>query len=85
MKANEISLGDDQYRFHTTRWSVVIRSAQSQFPGFQTALGDLYRVYWYPLYAYVRRSVTPRKKRRISRKDFSCTYSNTRRSSAPIR
>ena len=55
MKANDISLGDDQYRFHTTRWSVVIRSAQSQFPGFQTALSDLYRVYWYPLYAYVRR------------------------------
>ena len=55
MKANHISLGDDQYRFHTTRWSVVLLSAQSQFPGFQTALSDLYRIYWYPLYAYVRR------------------------------
>jgi RNA polymerase sigma factor (sigma-70 family) len=55
LQANEISLGDDQYRFHTTRWSVVVLSAQSQVPGFQTALSDLYRVYWYPLYAYVRR------------------------------
>jgi RNA polymerase sigma-70 factor (ECF subfamily) len=55
LQANEISIGDDQYRFHTTRWSVVVLSAQSQVPGFQTALSDLYRVYWYPLYAYARR------------------------------
>jgi hypothetical protein len=55
LKANHISRGDDQYRFHTTRWSVVLLSAQSQALGFQTALGELYRIYWYPLYAYVRR------------------------------
>ena len=30
-------------------------SAQSQVPGFQAALGELYRIYRYPLYAYVRR------------------------------
>ena len=30
-------------------------SGQSQAPGFQAALGELYRIYWYPLYAYVRR------------------------------
>ncbi len=30
-------------------------SAQSQVPGFQTALSELYRIYRYPLYAYVRR------------------------------
>ncbi|HEU4679260.1 MAG TPA: sigma-70 family RNA polymerase sigma factor [Terrimicrobiaceae bacterium] len=55
MKANESSLGDDQYRFHTTRWSVVLLSAQTEVPGFQAAVGDLYRIYKYPLYAYVRR------------------------------
>jgi RNA polymerase sigma factor (sigma-70 family) len=55
LKADQSSLGDDQYRFHTTRWSVVLVSAQSQVPGFQTAVGDLYRIYKYPLYAYVRR------------------------------
>jgi RNA polymerase sigma-70 factor (ECF subfamily) len=33
----------------------VLLSAQSQAPGFQAALGELYRVYWYPLYAYIRR------------------------------
>jgi DNA-directed RNA polymerase specialized sigma24 family protein len=55
LKADHSSLGDDQYRFHTTRWSVVLLSAQSHVPGFQTALSELYRVYWYPLYAHVRR------------------------------
>jgi RNA polymerase sigma-70 factor (ECF subfamily) len=30
-------------------------SAQSQTPGCQAALGELYRIYWYPLYAYIRR------------------------------
>ena len=30
-------------------------SAQSQVPGFEAALGELCRIYWYPLYAYVRR------------------------------
>jgi DNA-directed RNA polymerase specialized sigma24 family protein len=34
---------------------VVLLSAQSQAPGFQVALGELYSIYWYPLYAYIRR------------------------------
>ena len=34
---------------------MVLLSAQSQAPGFQAALGELYRIYWYPLYAYIRR------------------------------
>ena len=33
----------------------MLLSAQSQVPGFQAALSELYRIYWYPLYAYVRR------------------------------
>ena len=47
-------LGDDP-RFHTTRWSAVLLSAQSQAPGSQAALGDLCRIYWYPIYAFIRR------------------------------
>ena len=34
---------------------MVLLSAQSQAPGFQAALSELYKIYWYPLYAYVRR------------------------------
>jgi DNA-directed RNA polymerase specialized sigma24 family protein len=42
-------------RFCTTRWSAVLLSAQSQAPGSQEALADLCRIYWYPIYAFVRR------------------------------
>jgi RNA polymerase sigma factor (sigma-70 family) len=45
----------DVGRFHTTRWSAVLLSAQSQAPGSQAALGELCRIYWYPIYAFVRR------------------------------
>jgi RNA polymerase sigma-70 factor (ECF subfamily) len=38
---------------------MVLLSAQSQAPGFQAALGELYRIYWYPLYAYIRRRGQP--------------------------
>jgi len=55
LKPDQTSLADDPYRFRTTRWSVVLLSAQNQVLGFQAALGELYRIYWYPLYAYVRR------------------------------
>jgi RNA polymerase sigma factor (sigma-70 family) len=42
-------------RFQSTRWSVVLVSAQSQAPGCQEAFGDLCKLYWYPLYAFIRR------------------------------
>jgi RNA polymerase sigma-70 factor (ECF subfamily) len=34
---------------------VVLLSAQTQAAGFRAAFGELYRIYWYPLYAYIRR------------------------------
>ena len=41
--------------FRPTRWSVVLLSAQSNAPGSRAALAALCRVYWYPLYTFVRR------------------------------
>ena len=49
------SSGVDAGRFRTTRWSAVLLSAQSQAPGSRAALADLCKLYWYPLYAFVRR------------------------------
>ena len=46
---------EDAGRFRTTRWSVVLLSAQSQTPDSEAALAELCRLYWYPLYAFVRR------------------------------
>jgi RNA polymerase sigma factor (sigma-70 family) len=45
----------DAGQFHTTRWSEVLLSAQSQTPGSQAALAELCRIYWYPIYSFVRR------------------------------
>src|SRR6516162_1893539 len=55
MKPDHSSPAADAGRFRTTRWSVVLMSAQSQAPGSKAALAELCRLYWYPLYAYVRR------------------------------
>ena len=52
MKDDQSSLGVN--RFQTTRWSVVLVAAQSQTPGYKQALADLCKVYWYPLYAFIR-------------------------------
>jgi len=42
-------------QFRTTRWSVVLLSAQSQVSGSKEALADLCKLYWYPLYGHIRR------------------------------
>jgi RNA polymerase sigma factor (sigma-70 family) len=42
-------------RFTTTHWSVVLEAAHPDSPGGMEAFAQLYRDYWYPLYAYVRR------------------------------
>jgi RNA polymerase sigma-70 factor (ECF subfamily) len=42
-------------QFGTTRWSVVMLSAQSQAPGSKEALAELCKLYWYPLYGHIRR------------------------------
>ena len=42
--------------FTTTHWSVVLSAGHQSSPGAQAALEQLCRAYWYPLYAYLRRS-----------------------------
>ncbi len=44
-----------QSYFATTHWSVVLTAGRSDTPRAQTALEQLCRNYWPPLYAYVRR------------------------------
>jgi len=40
----------DARAFATTHWSVVIKAADSGSQEGQTALAELCRIYWYPLY-----------------------------------
>ena len=71
MKPDHTSLRDDPHRFPTTRWSVVLLSAQSQVPGCQAALGELYAIYWYPLYAHIRhRGHTPEETQDLTQSFF---------------
>src|SRR5262245_205404 len=39
----------------TTHWSVILKAGQQETSVAQQALDTLCRVYWYPLYAYLRR------------------------------
>lgn len=41
--------------FATTRWTLVVRAGSITAPESKRALEELCRLYWYPLYAYVRR------------------------------
>jgi RNA polymerase sigma factor (sigma-70 family) len=51
---HQSSPGGGGNRFQTTRWSVVLVSAQSQAPGCKEAFADLCQLYWYPMYAFIR-------------------------------
>jgi len=42
-------------QFTTTHWSVVLSAGQHSSPAGQLAMEQLCRIYWYPLYAHVRR------------------------------
>ena len=42
--------------FATTHWNVVLAAGLTDTPQASEALDKLCRTYWYPLYAYVRRS-----------------------------
>src|SRR5205814_4171116 len=45
---------NDAVAFTTTHWSVVLK-AQGRTPGAETALEELCRTYWRPIYSFVRR------------------------------
>jgi RNA polymerase sigma factor (sigma-70 family) len=42
-------------RFDPTRWSLVIAAQQARTPQARQALTDLCAIYWYPVYAFIRR------------------------------
>jgi RNA polymerase sigma factor (sigma-70 family) len=52
----QISSGEAPRNFPHTRWSVVLAARLRESPESAAALEAICRAYWYPLYAYVRRS-----------------------------
>src|SRR5215468_9834482 len=55
MRLDDASAEGSAGQFHTTRWTLVLVSAQNQGQAAQVALTELCRIYWYPLYAFARR------------------------------
>ncbi len=49
--------GHQSPQFHTTRWSMVVRAGRDDAQG-RRALAELCQLYWYPLYAFLRRQGT---------------------------
>ena len=54
MRLRQSSPSGGADRFHITRWSVVVLSAQSQVSSCQEAFAELCRLYRRPLYAFIR-------------------------------
>ena len=65
--------------FATTHWSVVLEAAQPESPGAVEAFARLYRDYWYPLYAYVRRrGRSPQESEDLTQDFFVCLLQRDR-------
>ena len=55
MPARDSRHADSHRQFATTHWSLVLEAAQDTSETSEQALAELCEIYWYPLYAYVRR------------------------------
>ncbi len=69
---SQISTGSVRGAFPNTHWSVVLAATQPSSPESAAALEAICRAYWYPLYAYVRRSgKTPHDAQDLTQEFFS--------------
>jgi RNA polymerase sigma factor (sigma-70 family) len=50
--------GLEARRFRTTCWTEVLLAREQDAPGAREALEHLCRLYWYPIYAHIRQSVS---------------------------
>ena len=55
MKRNDGPQNSENAQFQSTRWSLVLAAKNEEAQGARDALADLCRIYWYPLFAYIRR------------------------------
>lgn len=55
MGASEETTSQGQGAFRTTHWSLVLAACQRDSPEAREALSKLCQIYWYPVYAFIRR------------------------------
>lgn len=63
----------DDPTFHTTRWSVVVAAGAEPSDDARKALATLCRQYWYPLYAFARRTGASVHEAQDQTQDFFAT------------
>lgn len=63
----------DGGKFTETRWSIVLRAGKPDAPGAAEALENLCRSYWYPVYAWIRRSGRDAEESRDLTQEFIAT------------
>lgn len=68
-----------RHSFETTQWTVVLAAAQTDSVAAQSALEELSRAYWFPLYAYLRRKGHPPAEAQDLTQEFFATRVVTRR------
>ena len=87
MKLSDSSATGNAGQFHTTCWTAVLLSAQSQAPAAKDAREELCRLYWYPLYAFIRkRGYSPDDARDLTQGFFlSLFYRRILRSATPLK
>ncbi|HEY6770318.1 MAG TPA: hypothetical protein VI386_36710, partial [Candidatus Sulfotelmatobacter sp.] len=56
MKSDHGRPAEGEVSSHATHWTIVMRAVQGQAQGGQSALAELCRLYWYPLYVFARLS-----------------------------
>src|ERR1700730_4739522 len=54
-KIDELKSAEGRAVFVTTHWSLVLAAGEGSSLQAEAALENLCRMYWYPVYAYVRR------------------------------
>src|SRR5262245_23199537 len=54
MTTGETSLGGPNRAFRTTIWSDILEMGDPSTPGFKDRLDKLVRLYWKPVYVYIR-------------------------------
>jgi RNA polymerase sigma-70 factor (ECF subfamily) len=66
-------------RFASTHWSVILAAARTESPQARQALEKLCAAYWYPLYAYLRRSgSSPEEAEDLTQEFFATRVINRR-------
>lgn len=74
LESNNLPPDPGPDHFNTTHWSVVLAAGESSAPASKAALETVCRVYWSPVYAFVRRRGHPVPEAQDLTQAFFCHF-----------